>query len=129
MTTSEAILAGKYVSLTTFRKDGTPVPTPVWFALDGDRVVVQTPAGTGKLKRLRRDTRVVVAPCDLRGRVPDGAPERAGTAEIVTDQSEAERLQGLLRRRYGVMYSVANAIMKPRGKDRAADVLLRITLD
>ncbi|GAA1942493.1 PPOX class F420-dependent oxidoreductase [Agromyces allii] len=129
MTTSEAITAGKYVALTTFRKDGTPVPTPVWFALDGSRVVVQTPAGTGKLKRLRRDTRVVIAPCDMRGRVPAGAPEQAGTAEIVTDAAEATRLQGLLRRRYGFMYTLAHAIIRPRGKDAAPDVMLRVTLD
>ncbi|SFR85551.1 hypothetical protein SAMN05428970_3192 [Agromyces sp. CF514] len=129
MTVFDDITAGKYVSLTTFRKDGTPVPTPVWFALDGVRVVVQTPAGTGKLKRLRRDARVVVAPCDMRGRVPTGAPERAGTAEIVTDTAEAARLQGLLRRRYGFMYTLAHAIIRPRGANAPADVLLHISLD
>jgi PPOX class probable F420-dependent enzyme len=129
MTMSEAITAGKYVALTTFRKDGTPVSTPVWFALDGRRVVVQTPAGTGKLKRLRRDARVLVAPCDLRGRVRAGAPQFAGTAEIITDDAETARLQGLLRRRYGLLYALASAIIKPRGKDRTPDVLLRITLD
>ncbi|MET4158843.1 PPOX class F420-dependent oxidoreductase [Agromyces sp. PvR057] len=128
MTTSEAITAGKYVALTTFRTDGTPVSTPVWFALDGARVVVQTPAHTGKLKRLRRDTRVLVAPCDLRGRVRAGAPESAGTAEIVTEPVEAERLQGLLRRRYGFLYTLAHAIIRPRGKDAKADVMLRVTL-
>jgi len=128
MSAPGSLTAGKYVSLTTFRKDGTPVSTPVWFALDSPRIVVQTPAGTGKLKRLRRDDRVLVAPCDFRGRVRAGAPESAGTAEIVTDTAEAERLQGLLRRRYGLLYSIASAIITPRGKDRAPDVLLRITL-
>lgn len=128
MTAAEAITAGKYVSLTTFRKDGTPVATPVWFALDGDRLVVQTPAGTGKLKRLRRDTRVLVAPCDLRGRVPAAAPRAHGTAEIIHDEAESTRLQGLLRRRYGLVYALASAVIRPRG-GAAADVLLRITLE
>lgn len=128
MTAAEAITAGKYVSLTTFRMDGTPVATPVWFALDDTRLVVQTPAGTGKLKRLRRDPRVLVAPCDLRGRVPAGAPEAHGRAEIVADETESARLQGLLRRRYGVVYAVASRLIRPRG-GAPADVLLRITLD
>ncbi|MFF2369943.1 PPOX class F420-dependent oxidoreductase [Agromyces sp. NPDC058110] len=129
MTVFDDVTAGKYVSLTTFRKDGTPVPTPVWFALDGDRIVVQTPAGTGKLKRLRRDARVTVAPCDMRGRVRAGAPESAGSAEIVTEVAEATRLQGLLRRRYGFTYTLAHAIIRPRGKGASADVMLRVTFD
>jgi hypothetical protein len=56
-------LAGEqFVSVTTFRRDGTPVPTPVWIAQDGDALVVTTPAGTGKVKRLRHDPRVEPAP-------------------------------------------------------------------
>ncbi|MWB99115.1 PPOX class F420-dependent oxidoreductase [Agromyces seonyuensis] len=121
-----AITAGKYVSLTTFRKDGTPVATPVWFALDGETVVVQTPAHTGKLKRLRRDPAVELARCDVRGRIRPGEPVATGTASIVADRSDAERLLGLLRERYGLVYRLANAVIG--GRPGEPDVLLRIEL-
>ena len=58
----------RYVLLTTFRRDGRPVPSPVWTAPAGDRLVVVTGASTGKVKRLRNDGRVLLAPCTARGR-------------------------------------------------------------
>jgi uncharacterized protein len=63
-------LAGeKYISLTTFKQDGTPVATPVWVVSDdGRRLLVWTAAQTWKVKRLRRDPRVVVSASDFRGR-------------------------------------------------------------
>jgi PPOX class probable F420-dependent enzyme len=57
------------VMLTTFRRDGTPVPTPVGYAIAGDDLYFMTDARTGKVKRLRRDPHVQVAPSTLRGRV------------------------------------------------------------
>jgi uncharacterized protein len=59
----------KYISLTTFKQDGTPVATPVWVVSDdGRRLLVWTGPQTWKVKRLRRDRRVVVAASDFRGR-------------------------------------------------------------
>jgi hypothetical protein len=52
----------KYISLTTFRRDGTPVATPVWVAQQGDELVVYTVRSSGKAKRLRNSSRVSVAP-------------------------------------------------------------------
>jgi predicted pyridoxine 5'-phosphate oxidase superfamily flavin-nucleotide-binding protein len=59
----------KYLSLTTFRRDGTPVATPVWFVVDDGRVLVWTSAASWKAKRLRRDSRVRIAACDAGVRV------------------------------------------------------------
>jgi PPOX class probable F420-dependent enzyme len=56
--------------LTTYRRDGRPVGTPVNVVVDGDRVLFRTYAQTGKFKRLARDQRVTLQPCDARGRVP-----------------------------------------------------------
>ena len=69
MTTLTALGHERFVSLTTFRRNGEGVATPVWVARDGDALVVITPEGTGKLRRLRRDDRVTLRPCDRRGRV------------------------------------------------------------
>ena len=56
------------VLLTTFRRDGTPVPTPVSLAVDEDRAFIRSPGTGGKVKRMRREPRVEVAPCTARGR-------------------------------------------------------------
>ena len=70
-----------YISLTTFRKNGAAVPTPVWFAeLDG-KLYVQTPSDSGKCKRIRNNPRVRVAPCTIRGKIT--GPEFAATARIL----------------------------------------------
>jgi PPOX class probable F420-dependent enzyme len=90
-----------YVSLTTFRRTGRPVATPVWAAPDGETLVIWTRAESGKVKRLRHSARVTVAPCDFRGRVDGSAVD--GVAGFVAD---AERAQALvaLRRAYGVRF-------------------------
>lgn len=72
-----------YVSLTTFRKNGTGVATPVWAASDGSELYVWTKADSWKVKRIRNDRRVVVTVCDARGRVKEGAPSAEGTARLL----------------------------------------------
>ena len=63
-----ALAKERYLSLTTYRRDGRAVATPVWFALDGTRILVWTDAASGKAKRVRANGRAAVAPCDVRGR-------------------------------------------------------------
>jgi uncharacterized protein len=90
----------KYALLVTFRRDGTAVPTPVWFALlDDRRFVAQTEERTAKVRRIRLDPRVRVFPCDPRGR-PLGAGVE-GTARIVATAEERERAEAALDRHYG----------------------------
>lgn len=71
----------KYVSLTTFRKSGVGVVTPVWFAERGDRLYVKTRIESGKSKRIRNNPSVRVAPCTIRGTVT--GPEFHGTARVL----------------------------------------------
>ncbi len=84
--------------LVTFRRDGTPVPTPVWAAEADGLLYVRTERTAGKVKRLRNDPRLLVAPCTVRGR-PLGAPVQA-TARMLAPEDEplAERV---LAARYG----------------------------
>jgi PPOX class probable F420-dependent enzyme len=90
-----------YVSLTTFRRTGQPVPTPVWAAPDGEDLVVWTRADSGKVKRLRHTARVTVAPCDMRGRVRGPAVE--ATAGFV-DHADWPQALAALRRTYGFRF-------------------------
>jgi PPOX class probable F420-dependent enzyme len=59
----------KYISLTTVRKNGTKVATPVWFGEDSDKLYVMTRSTMGKVKRIRNNPLVEVAPCTMRGSV------------------------------------------------------------
>ncbi|MFF3463754.1 PPOX class F420-dependent oxidoreductase [Streptomyces sp. NPDC001984] len=91
--------AGKYLLVTSYRKDGTPVATPVWVVRDGDTLGVWTAADSWKTKRIRRRGDVLVGPCDLRGR-PTGDQVPA-TAEIC-DPATTARYRDLIARKYGI---------------------------
>ena len=88
----------RYLNLESYRKNGKPVRTPLWFAQEGDALYVYSLANTGKVKRIRRNPRVQVAPCTFRGR-PKGSWVEA-TARI-EDAEGAARGHQLLRQRYG----------------------------
>jgi PPOX class probable F420-dependent enzyme len=91
----------RFVSLTTFRRTGEPVPTPVWVVRDGVSLVVYTVADSGKVKRIRRDAHVELRACDRRGRVAQGTPVVEATA-VVEESSETVGLtERLLRVKYG----------------------------
>lgn len=93
----------KYILLTTFRRDRTPVATPVWVVgLDGGRLGFWTSSGSGKAKRLAHTERVTVSPCDARGRVKANAGVVDATARLVTG-SELEEIRQRVVAKYGVM--------------------------
>ncbi len=101
MQTPLEVLAGTpFVSLTTFRRDGTPVPTPVWVVRIGDELMVWTNPEAGKVKRIRRDVRVQIGPCTRGGR-PLGAPI-SGSARIL-EPAEVEAVLAALIHKYGFL--------------------------
>lgn len=124
---ASALAAERFVSVTTFKRDGTPVATPVWCVGQDGSLLVFTEADSGKVKRLRRDPRVSVAPCTARGR-PLG-PAVDGTADIVED---TEQVEALLARKYGRVWPAYNLLMAVvrgiRRQARPKAVTLRITL-
>ncbi|EMF51787.1 MULTISPECIES: PPOX class F420-dependent oxidoreductase [Streptomyces] len=99
-TSLDALGAGKYLLLTTYRKNGTTVPTPVWVVRDGDALGVWTVADSWKVKRVRNRADVLVGPCDVRGNPTGGTvPARA---EIL-DAAGSAAYRGLIARKYGVL--------------------------
>jgi len=74
----------KYISLTTFRKNGQAVATPVWFGEENDKLYVMTRGTMGKTKRIRNNSKVKVAPCTIRGKVT--GPEFNAVARILSPQ-------------------------------------------
>jgi uncharacterized protein len=97
--TLEQIAACKRALLVTYRRDGTPVPTPVWAALGDGRLYVRSERSSGKVKRLRNDARLLVAPCTVRGK-PLGAPLEASARVLPREQEQ--RAEQALARRYGL---------------------------
>ncbi|MGN9811832.1 PPOX class F420-dependent oxidoreductase [Micromonospora sp. BQ11] len=100
MTTLDRLSAEKYILLTTFRKDGRAVPTPVWAVRDGDGLAVWTVSDSGKVKRIRRSGDVTVAPCDVRGR-PHGPAVPAHAT--LYDASGTRRVRDLLKKKYRLL--------------------------
>lgn len=92
-------LRGKHALLVTYKRDGTPVPSPVWFARDGQRVYVWTEINAFKAKRLRRDSRALLASCTARG-VPLGNPV-AAKGRILEEEAERRRAASVIRRSWG----------------------------
>ncbi|OBH02015.1 PPOX class F420-dependent enzyme [Mycobacterium sp. E2699] len=113
----------RYARLRSFRRDGTPVDTPIWFGLDGDALLFRTKVGP-KTKRLvmRRD--VELAACDYRGRVRAGAATVAGRATILSG-ADAERANRVLHRRYGWQWNVVPLIKVPGVTNVHRDLCVR----
>lgn len=125
MSDVERLSRGSYLLFTSFRRDGTPVPTPVWVGRDGDELIVWSQANAGKVKRVRNNPTVELAACDLRGK-PRGETVK-GAARIL-DADASERGRTLLKRKYGISGRlVIGASVLRRGRE--GTVCLAITLD
>jgi PPOX class probable F420-dependent enzyme len=86
----------KYISLTTFRKTGAAVATPVWFGEQDDKLYVMTRSDMGKTKRIRNNPQVRVAPCTMRGKVT--GPEFAAHARLLPPEEFARARQPIDRK-------------------------------
>lgn len=107
----DILRASRYALLRTFRRDGRPVDTPIWFHPDGNTLVFRTKLGP-KTARIRNDPRVELRVCDYKGRVPDCAPTVTGRAFLL-DGEEAERGNRGLHARYGWQYNLVPLLPLP----------------
>lgn len=114
------LAASKYLSLTTLKRDGTPVATPVWLVRDGDALLVTTQASSAKVKRIRNNPHVLLAPCDARGRLKG---EQVPGLAALQDPAQTERTTALIRKRYGIL----GWLLTRRGGDDRMGI--RITVD
>ena len=113
--TFDEVAKARYILLTTFTKDGTPKPTAIWAAPDGDRLLVMTEEDSWKVKRIRNTPRVTVAVCDMRGR-PKGEPVDA--VAKVLDKAEAADVQRAITKRYGPFGRLFDLYFKLSGVDK-----------
>ena len=120
----EQLSVGKYMLVTSYRKNGTPVATPVWVVRDGDTLGVQTQADSWKVKRIQARGDILVGPCDLRGN-PTGDPVPA-TAEI-TDAATSARYRTLIACKYGILGRLMIFDSWRRGADGTLGIRVRLT--
>ncbi|MGH3248860.1 MAG: PPOX class F420-dependent oxidoreductase [Trebonia sp.] len=121
---------GKYISVTTYKRDGTGVATPVWFVQESDRLLFRTGVASGKAKRIRRNSAVLVAACTLRGELL-GQPV-SGVARVLSG-SAAGDANRLINRKYRAEWAIArtwwsiqSALRLPH-RPRSTPVFLVIT--
>ncbi len=95
-----------FINVTTFKRDGTAVATPVWCVGKNGSLHVFSEADSGKVKRIRHDPHVSVAPCSFRGK-PRG-PAVQADATVLDDTEEVE---ALLTRKYGWTWRGYNLLM------------------
>jgi PPOX class probable F420-dependent enzyme len=119
----ETLASARYAQLRTYRRDGSPVDTPIWFALDADVVTFRTKQGP-KTRRIAANPTVELWPCDYRGRYVDGASALRGEATIL-DGAAAQRADRVLHGRYGWQYHVVPLLKVPGVKNVDHDLPLR----
>ena len=121
----------KYMSLTTFRKSGEAVVTPVWFAESNGTIYVGTGVNAGKIKRIRHTKRVTLAVCTMSGKVTGSEIE--GIARVVSEPEEISAAETALARKYGltrgIYYFILNTLSSLRRKPRMSDAYLAIESD
>lgn len=123
----------KYVSLTTYRRTGEAVSSPVWIAaLPGGRGGFTTAADSGKVKRLRNDPLVTLAPSDMRGQVAHATATTSATAEVVIGGEAFEEVRAAMSQKYGIQFTLVHLggrFKKLIGMGEAANCAIVVTFD
>jgi hypothetical protein len=108
----------QYLVIESFRKDGRGVKTPVWFAQDGDALLVWTENGSGKAKRIRRNGAIKIAPSTAGG---DPLGEWIDARAAADNSSAAiDHLRALMRAKYGFAFTMFGLLGKLRGRGYTA---------
>lgn len=108
------ISKSKYINIETYKKDGTGVRTPIWFIIYQGLIFFRTDAKSGKVKRIRNNPHVRIAPCDIRGNVRgnwyDGKVRFA-------DSAESTIVYSMVNKKYGFMTTLIRLFNNMRGTD------------
>lgn len=127
------IRSARYVSLTSSKRDGTTVDVAVWIApLEDGRAGFTTDAGSYKVKRIRNHPEVTLRPCDVRGRVADGAVAVPARATVVADGPDHALVEAAVARKYGIQFTLVHLggkLKRMMGRDAppVAAVVLELT--
>jgi PPOX class probable F420-dependent enzyme len=101
----------KYINLETYKKNGQPVRTPVWFVIYNKKIYFRTDSNSGKVKRIMNNQNVSIAACDLLGKIK--AEWIKGAAKIANDV-DPETINTLINKKYSFMQSFIRIMYKLR---------------
>lgn len=113
-----------YVSFTSYRKDGTAVSTPIWIAPDADSLYFFSDTDAFKVKRVRNNPAVTLQPCDVRGRVKEGAPLVTGVAEVL-DHADSPRVRRIVNRKYRIQGAIGGMLSRLRGSEASIGIRIQ----
>ena len=116
----------RHISLETYRKTGDPVRTPVWFIEENGELFVRTDSSTGKIRRIRNNPQVRIAPCNARGTVKGTWVN--GEARMIEPES-SEHVFSILRKKYGMSYRIIRFVQRfSRSKAHPIGLAIRIAI-
>ena len=110
----------KYLNLETYRKDQTPVQTPVWFVIENDQIYITTKETTGKVKRLRNNQNGRIAVCSMKGDIK-GNWINVGL-ERINEDSDVEKIVKLRKKKYGFSARLISMFTSQKGKTVAYSI-------
>ena len=119
----EKFVDQKYINLETYRKDQTPVKTPVWFIIENDQIHIITKETTGKVKRLRNNSNARIAICSMRGDVKSDWIDV--NAKKIVDERDVEKIVKLRKKKYGFSARLISMFTSQKGKTIAYSIQVR----
>jgi PPOX class probable F420-dependent enzyme len=123
MTTFDQLTQQQYLNLETFRKNGIGVRTPVWFVQEGETFFVRTVDNSGKVKRIRNNTHVNIAPCKADGALlGEWIP---ALARELKDEATDRKVNRMLDKKYGLVKKMFGLVSTLQGR---IDTILEIKL-
>ena len=113
----------KYLSLETYKRDNTPIQTPVWFVIDNDQLYITTKETTGKVKRLRNNQNARIAVCSMKGDIKSNWVDVG--LEKIPEESNVEKIVKLRKKKYGFSARLISMFTSQKGKTIAYSIVVR----
>ena len=113
----------KYLSLETYKRDNTPIQTPVWFVIDNDQLYITTKETTGKVKRLRNNQNARIAVCSMKGDIKSDWVDVG--LEKIPEESNIEKIVKLRKKKYGFSARLVSMFTSQKGKTMAYSIEVR----
>ena len=113
----------KYLSLETYKRDSTPIQTPVWFVIDNDQLYITTKETTGKVKRLRNNQNARIAVCSMKGDIKSNWVDVG--LENIPEESNVEKIVKLRKKKYGFSARLVSMFTSQKGKTMAYSIQVR----
>ena len=113
----------KYLSLETYKRDSTPIQTPVWFVTENDQLYITTKETTGKVKRLRNNQNARIAVCSMKGDIKSNWVDVG--LEKIPQESDVEKIVKLRKKKYGFSARLISMFTSQKGKTVAYSIAVR----